>query len=158
MNTGIKFSCHGKKCLESCCGAFSGFSDKLTSIDEKSFQDIILTHNDAIKINESGYANYIFIGDDGLWRIKTDMYGVCSAFDSGKCLINDFKPTICKCFPLYLDAFVGLCYFKECPATEGVQTLKNFVNEIYPLLDMYEFWISYYKTLLNHKTESPTEI
>lgn len=151
MNT-EKFSCHGKKCLESCCGAFTGFSDKLTSIDGRAFQDIILTPSDAVKINENGYANYIFVGDDGLWRIKTNRYGVCSAFDSGKCLINGYKPTICRCFPLYLDAFVGLCYFKECPATKGDQILENFINEIQPLLDIYEFWLSYYKTLLTNIT------
>ncbi len=63
--------------------------------------------------------------------------------------MNDFKPTICKCFPLYLDAFIGLCAFKDCPSVKKDYTVENYSNELQYLLDMYEFWVSYYRNLID---------
>lgn len=148
MKGKMSFRCKGEQCSESCCGAFSGFSDRLFSVEGREFKDIILTPQDANRINGSIYKKYVFIGQDGIKRIKTDEQGVCSAYQSGKCLINDFKPTICKCFPLYLDAFIGLCAFKDCPSVEKVYTVENYLNELEYLINMYEYWISYYRNIV----------
>ncbi len=152
MDEEMPFCCQGEYCSESCCGAFSGFSDRLVSVEGRDFKDIILTPQDVNRLSGSIYEKYIITGADGIKRIRTDEKGVCVVYQSGKCLINDFKPTICRCFPLYLDAFVGLCAFKDCPSVEIAYTVKNYAKEIEYLLDMYEFWISHYKKLLK-KTE-----
>lgn len=143
-----KFNCLGVKCPDSCCGAYEGSSDRLLSVDGRSFIDIILTDLDVAKLKKSSFEKYIFIGIDGIYRVKTDEQGVCSAYISGKCAMNDLKPTICKCYPLYLDAFVGLCVLKECPAAKESYTIENYSKEISSMIDLYEFWISYYKSMI----------
>lgn len=148
MKREMSFRCQGELCSESCCGAFSGFSDRLFSVEGREFKDIILTPQDANRLDENIYKKYVFIGKDGIKRIKTDEQGVCSAYQSGRCLMNDFKPTICRCFPLYLDAFIGLCVFKDCPSVEADYTVKNYVNELEYLINMYEFWVSYYRNIV----------
>lgn len=152
MKGKTSFCCQGEQCLKSCCGAFSGFSDRLFSVEGRKFKDIILTPQDVDRLHESIYKKYVFIDEDGIKKIRTDEQGVCSAYQSGKCLINDFKPTICRCFPLYLDAFIGLCAFKDCPSAEESYTVENYAGELEYLLDMYEFWIAYYRDLIDkHK-------
>lgn len=145
----MSFQCQEEQCSKSCCGAFSGFSDRLLSVERRAFEDIVLTSKDINRLERSVYKKYIFTGKDGIKRIKTNEKGVCSAYRAGKCIINDFKPTICRCFPLYLDAFIGLCAFKDCPSVEETYTVENYANEIEYLLNMYEFWISYYRKLIN---------
>lgn len=149
MDEKMSFCCQGEQCSESCCGAFSGFSDRLFSVERRKFKDIILTPQDVNRLHGSIYNKYIFSDEDGLKKVKTDEQGVCSAYQSGKCLMNDFKPTICRCFPLYLDAFIGLCAFKDCPSVEEGYTIRNYAKELEYLLNMYEFWISYYRNLID---------
>ena len=145
----MDFQCKGDLCENSCCGAYSGFSDKLLSVDGRLFKDIILTAKDFERLDKPQFEQYIVSGADGLKRMKTDNVGVCAAFQNGKCLINEFKPTICRCYPLYLDEFVGVCSFKECPSVVPGSTLACYRNEIESLLEIYEFWISYYRKRLN---------
>ncbi len=140
------FSCYQQECNSSCCGAFTGFSDRLNSVDGRKFSDIILTDKDAKAILSSKYRELVYKGQDGLYRLKTAEDGACSAYIQGKCSINDLKPTICKCFPLYLDVFIGLCSQKDCIAADSRFDFQNYRNEIEPLLDMYEFWTKYYRT------------
>lgn len=142
------FLCQEELCAESCCGAFSGFSDKLVSVEGRTFKDIVLTPQDVNRLNKSIHKKYILTDTDGIKKIQTDEQGVCSAYQAGKCLMNDLKPTICRCFPLYLDAFIGLCAFKDCPSVDETYTVENYVNEIEYLLDMYEFWISHYRKII----------
>lgn len=151
MKNKKSFNCQGEKCTNSCCGAFEGFSDRLLSVDGRSFIDIILTDRDVIKLRGSSFEKYMFIGKDGIYRIKTSEQGVCSAYTSGKCAMNNLKPTICKCFPLYLDAFVGLCVLKDCPAVEESYKIENYSNEIGSMIELYEFWISHYKSMIDGK-------
>lgn len=139
------FCCRQQECTKSCCGIYAGFSDKLNSVDGRSFTDIILTDDDAQSLLNSEYRDLVYLGDDGLYRIATAEDGVCCAYRLGRCLINDLKPTICKCFPLYLDIFIGLCSQKECIAVDAQYKLLNFRNELEPLLNMCEFWITYYR-------------
>ena len=143
------FCCQQDLCPDSCCGAYSGFSDKLNSVDGREFKDIVHTDEDALILQNSAFSHLIYQGQDGLYRILTDTDGYCAAYKSGKCLINDFKPTICKCFPLYLDMFVGICSHKDCPAANADYTLFDYENEVQSLIKMCEFWISHYRKLMN---------
>ena len=143
------FSCQQDRCIDSCCGAYSGFYDKLISIDGRDFKDIVLTDEDVMAILNSEYFHLIYQGQDGLYRLLTDTDGYCAAYKSGRCLINDFKPTICKCFPLYLDMFVGICSHKNCPAAKADYTLFDYESEVQSLIKMSEFWISHYRKLLS---------
>ena len=138
------FNCLRHECKTSCCGAFNGFSDKLNSIDNRSFTDIILTYDDAKALLNSEYKDLVYHDDDNLYKIKTAEDGTCSAFKDGKCIINEIKPTICKCYPLYLDICIGLCSQKDCAAVHPQYTLNSYKNEIKPFLKMCEFWIQYY--------------
>ena len=141
------FSCSKQSCIVSCCGEFLGFSDRLNSVDGRVFSEIILTDEDAKNILCSEFKNLVYCGTDGLFRIATTENGCCGAFQSGRCTINDLKPTICRCFPLYLDLFIGLCSQKECQAVATEYTLASYKNELPYFLKMCEFWLEYYKKL-----------
>lgn len=142
------FSCQQQDCPDSCCGVFEGFSDRLISVEGRDFSEIILTDDDVSALLNSEYKELLFQGSDGLFRIATAEDGTCLALRSGKCIINQFKPTICKCFPLYLDLFIGLCANRECRATGEHSSLQFYKNELPHFLQMCEFWINYYKKLV----------
>lgn len=145
MNLDQKFYCNKQNCKKSCCGAFDGVSDRIAPIDNRSFKEIVLTLYDLEKIIASEFVDYIYIAKDGLGRVKTKTDGSCLAYESGQCLINDVKPTICRSFPLYLDIFVGLCTVKDCTAVKDEHNIKSYQNEIKYFLEMCEFWMSYYR-------------
>ena len=48
----MDFQCKGDLCENSCCGAYSGFSDKLLSVDGRLFKDIILTAKDFERLDK----------------------------------------------------------------------------------------------------------
>ena len=146
-----KFSCLQQNCREGCCGAYNGFSKSLTSVDKRDFKDILLTDRDAISLLNSKYREYVYQGSDGLYRILTAEDGCCKAYHNGKCLIEEVKPTICKCYPLYFDIFVGICSQLSCPAVDSCSDLWYYEDELLPLLNMCEFWITYYKKRIEQK-------
>lgn len=137
------FECVGDKCTRSCCGEFDGISPLLRSLEGRRFSDIILTPQDASRLLASEYSQLIYRDEDGLYKIKTDSDGTCSAFRDYKCVINDIKPTVCKGYPLYLDMFIGPCVLKDCFAVKPEDDYGTYLNELEPMLDMYEFWIKY---------------
>jgi Fe-S-cluster containining protein len=144
----MKFRCKKKECDISCCGKFSGITDKIVPIGQREFNEIILTNNDLQVLLQSKYSDYVYISYDGLGRVKTDSNGKCRAFSNDQCEINEFKPTICKCFPLYLDLFIGLCTIKSCPSTMEGLLENDYKSEIKSFIEMCEFWIGYYKERL----------
>jgi len=118
-------------------------------VEGRKFQDIVLTPQDVSNMDKKIINKYVFTGQDNIKRIRTDEKGLCSAYKLGRCVINDFKPTICRCFPLYLDAFVGLCAFKNCSSVKKSYTIEDYLDELEHLLNMYEFWISYYRCFID---------
>jgi Fe-S-cluster containining protein len=157
MNNRVNFCCQKQKCVKSCCGTFDGVTDRLSSIDGRTFKDIILTKKDLESIIGSQYEKYVYVAEDGIGRVKTTDDGFCSAYQSGHCMINDVKPTICQCFPLYLDVFIGLCVIKDCPSVKDKLTIESYKKEVEHFISMCEFWISHYKHKLmeiNRDSES----
>ena len=142
------FRCQQDKCLNSCCGAYSGFTDILCSVEHRPFKDIVLTSDDYESMYNAGLYQYIYIAEDGLGRMKISDDGVCSAFSNGKCLVNDLKPTVCKCYPLCIDVLTGLCSFRACPSVEDSFDINSYREQLDALICMYEFWISRYKEAL----------
>lgn len=147
MAENIPFKCHGETCSFQCCGDYDGAENVLKPLSSRSFKDIILTEKDVEVIKLHGMEQLVFWDKDGLGHIKTTPDGYCFAYKNGKCVINEFKPTICKAYPLYMDIFVGLCVHKECPAVTSEQSLNSFSAELVPFLEMCEFWIHYYSSL-----------
>lgn len=143
MKTKELFTCAGDKCIHSCCGEFDGISPLLRSLEGRRFSDIVLTPQDAARLLTSKYSQLIYRDEDGLYKIKTDADGACRAFKDHKCVINDIKPTVCKAYPLYLDMFIGLCVLNDCIAVKYDDNYKTYLNELEPMLDMYDFWIKY---------------
>lgn len=137
------FTCAGDKCTHSCCGEFDGISPLLRSLEGRRFSDIVLTPQDASRLLASEYSQLVYCDEDGLYKIKTDADGACSAFQDHKCVINDIKPTVCKAYPLYLDMFIGLCVLNDCIAVKYDDNYKTYLNELGPMLDMYDFWIKH---------------
>lgn len=139
------FTCARLECDNCCCEEYEGFSGSLNSVDGRSFTSIILTYDEASVLLESPYASLVCADNDDLYHIRTDDKGYCSAFIDGKCVINDLKPLVCRCYPLYLDIMVGLCTHKKCPVTNPNQGISYYEKEIPSLIKLCEFWVSYYK-------------
>ena len=151
MSSKEKFNCKKQKCTSSCCGAFNGISDSMIPIGTRKFYDIILTPKDLEHLHNSHFKDFIYIAEDGIGRVKTAEDGTCQAFKAGKCLLNKFKPTICQCFPLYLDIFIGLCAIKNCPSVTEDHTIESFTSELEKLIEMSEFWLTHYKQTLKKR-------
>jgi len=142
------FRCKKQECDINCCGKFGGITDNLIPIGGREFTEIILTKNDLHALLQSKYSEYVYIASDGLGRVKTDSNGECQAYRNRQCEINEFKPTICKSFPLYLDLFIGLCAIKSCPPTEQKLLENDYKSEIKSFIEICEFWVEHYKERL----------
>jgi len=77
-------------------------------------------------------------------RLNED--GSCKAFINGQCFIHDFKPSICRAFPFYIDMFVGLCVVSgSCPGVgAGWTLLEDIRPEINAAKSIYNFWVNEY--------------
>jgi hypothetical protein len=139
------FCCLRDKCQTSCCGAFNGVSERISSVEDRKHTDIILTPSDMNRIIDSKYKDLIIVGEDGLGRVRTTDNGRCLAYDNGICKLNEVKPTICCCYPLYLDMFSGVCTINDCPSVRPEYDCRSYIRELSYLIEMYEFWIDYYK-------------
>lgn len=146
----INFRCKTCSCKHSCCGPFAGISNEITNIDNRPFDEIVLTPDDYKTLMENGYESLI---EKGISKTNGKEYykmalaedGTCKAFVNGTCSIYKFSPTLCKAFPFYFDIFSGLCAI-DC---EGFSD-DNWVDlkELKPMIDraksMYQFWIDFY--------------
>lgn len=145
----FKFICKRENCEQQCCSSFEGFSQHLRPIESRFFSEIILTSVDIKALTDNGFSKYIYTKKDGNSYLKTTPTGICCAYTNGNCAINDFKPTICKAYPFYLDMFSGLCAIRNCPGISYQETaINDYKNELNSLLDIYEHWIKYYRTLI----------
>lgn len=143
-----KFHCSGQNCPHSCCGSFCQVSDRLYPTGQINFQEIILLPEDRTALLQVGREDLIIDKPDGFSVIKTAKDGTCAALNQGQCSVYKARPAICKCFPLYIDLYAGICIDKHCPNTEGL-TLESFDSETKDsLLKIYEFWIETYRAKL----------
>ena len=141
------FHCLGLECPNHCCGDFNGFSGRLTSLSGIDFTEIILTEKDKLRLEKASLNNLIVDNATGIFTIKTSEKGTCAALQDGRCTIYEFRPAICRAFPLYLDFYVGLCVDKMCPAFDG-QRNDDYKEALENLIEVYSFWINYYSKMI----------
>ena len=146
----INFSCRMHLCQSSCCGPFAGITSNLTSIDERPFEEIVLTDEDYNKIYSSGHAELIeeavseHMGKK-YYKMALEKDGTCKALCNGLCTINDIKPTLCKAFPFYFDMFSGLCAIDCEGFSDDYWTeIENCQYALDAAKKMYEFWLKFY--------------
>ena len=142
VNGRINYICLRQKCPNSCCGPFGGVQRGIDSIEGRSFAEIVLTTEDYRRLLDAGCAHLIERDSNGECHMRLLEDGSCMAFEDGKCSINDYKPTLCRAFPFYVDMFVGLCGIISCPGFGRGWTLLSQLNpEIEATLKLYNFWI-----------------
>ncbi len=146
----INFSCRMHLCQNSCCGPFAGITSHLTNIEERPFEEIVLTPEDYKKIYSAGHAELIeeayseHMGKK-YYKMALECDGTCKALKNGLCSINDIKPTLCKAFPFYFDMFSGLCAI-DCEgfSDEYWTEVENCSYALESAKEMYEFWLDFY--------------
>ncbi len=146
----INFVCCQNHCNHTCCGPFVGISDELKSLENRPFDEIVLTTEDYELIFSSGFENFVEkavspITGKEYYKMALKEDGTCKALVEGKCSIHDVNPTLCKAFPFYFDMFAGLCAI----SCEGFSD-KNWVDlkDVEPYIEaakkMYSFWLDFY--------------
>ena len=141
-----EFCCWGKDCPNHCCGPYDGVSPNLRPLGSVKMSEIILLPKDVEALKEAGCHDIICRDDSGIDRIDTAPDGTCAALIDGKCSIYSCRPTICKAYPLYLDMFTGVCALTECCAVSDKMSLDEQPEMLESLLDIYQYWIDYYRT------------
>lgn len=146
----INFSCRRHLCQSSCCGPFSGITTGLSSVDDRPFEEIVLTPEDYERIYAAGYVDLIekaYSRQTGksYYKMALEKDGTCRALERGLCSIQGVKPTLCRAFPFYIDLFAGLCAI-DCEgfSDEYWTELKDCEYAIQAAKDMYGFWIDFY--------------
>lgn len=141
----LKFHCLGGDCPSSCCGSFCPVSDRLRPTGQIGFQEIILLPKDRAALVKAGREDLIVDKPDGLSTIKTAKDGTCAALEQGRCTVYQARPAVCRCFPLYIDLYAGICVDGSCPVSDGL-TLASFDAQTKEaLLEIYEYWIEVYR-------------
>lgn len=146
----INFCCKMHHCTHSCCGRFSGITSELDNIDNRPFDEIVLTSEDFQKLYENGYAYLIEEGyseemQKPYYKMALEPDGTCKALVNGKCSIHNINPTLCKAFPFYFDMFSGLCAIKcEGFSDEYWTDLADYQQNFEYAKKMYEFWLDFY--------------
>ena len=144
----INFSCRMHLCQHNCCGPFSGITSHLTNIEDRPFDEIVLTPADYKKIYSAGHAEVIEEAVSShtgkkYYKMALEPNGTCKALCL--CTINDIKPTLCRAFPFYFDMFSGLCAI-DCEgfSDEYWTELENCNYALEAAKEMYEFWLDFY--------------
>lgn len=146
----INFCCKMYACKNSCCGPFSGVSDELDNIDNRPFDEIVLTQEDYRKLFDNGLIDLIEEGyspemNKKYYKMALEKDGTCKAFVNGKCSIHEISPTLCKAFPFYFDIFSGLCAITCEGFSDDYWTdLKNYQQNFENAKKMYSFWMDFY--------------
>ena len=146
----INFRCKAQNCKHSCCGPFAGISSELTNIDNRPFDEIILTPEDVARFRAQGREDLIEEGISPVngkkyYKIALDPDGTCKALQNGTCSIYQFSPTLCKAFPFYFDMFSGLCAI-DCEgfSDDNWVELEHFDSYIECAKKMYRYWMDFY--------------
>ena len=143
-----KFRCLGKDCPNHCCGAYDGFSPVLRPLGSVRMSEIILLPEDVKALQNAGYDHLIQWGQDGIAKILTAPDGTCAALQDGKCSVYAQRPAICRAYPLYMDMYSGVCALTECKAIPEEMPLEEYKEELRNLLNIYQYWIDFYKKKL----------
>lgn len=151
INGKINFECKLDHCKKCCCGPFSGINSRLSNVEGRPFNEIVLTEEDYDLLYSYGRADLIKTGTFSMngkkyYTMALNEDGSCKAWIEGRCSINKYKPTLCRAFPFYIDMFSGLCAIMCEGFTDEVCT---DMDDMWPSLDaarkMYEFWVKFYR-------------
>jgi len=127
--------------------SLKGFVDGAISFFTPDFNEIYLTDEDIVKLNNAGKRDLYEGHANGEIVIKLEKDLKCKAFKGGSCSINDIKPTMCKAFPFYIDMFGGLALVGD--TCEGVgygwTDATDFKGEVEACIKMYEYWLKLIK-------------
>ncbi len=148
----INFSCRKHLCQNSCCGPFSGISQELNNIDNRPFEEIVLTQEDYDRIYSAGYIELVEQSvskqtGKKYFKMSLKADGTCCALSNGLCTINGIKPTLCQAFPFYFDMFSGLCAIDCEGFSDDYWTeLSSCRYALVAAKKMYKFWLDFYST------------
>ena len=141
------FNCLGKDCPNHCCGAYDGITSVLRPLGQVTMSEIILLPQDVRRLIDAGYAQLVREGEDGIARIDTAPDGTCAALVDGRCSVYEYRPAICRAYPLYIDMYSGVCALTECPAVPPDMRPEDYPEAMEALLDIYQYWIGRYRKL-----------
>lgn len=148
----INFSCRMHLCQHNCCGPFCGVASDLSSVDERPFEEIVLTPEDYEKIYAAGHVELVEEAvskqtGKPYYKMSLEPDGTCRALHKGLCSINSIKPTLCRAFPFYYDMFAGLCAIDCEGFSDDYWTeLENCRYALDAAKDMYQFWLDFYQS------------
>ena len=155
----INFACRMHLCQHSCCGPFAGVAADITNVEDRPFEEIVLTPEDYKKIYSAGHAALIEEGysehmGKSYYKMALESDGTCRALRDGLCTIQDTKPTLCRAFPFYFDMFSGLCAI-DCEgfSDEYWTEIENCQYALEAAKRMYEFCLDFY----NGKESDPQQ-
>ena len=147
----INFCCLKQACKHNCCGPFSGVTKHLNNIENRPFDEIVLTQEDVDRLIRDGRYDLVeeAYSEDmkkNYYKMALETDGTCKAHRNGRCAIQGVKPTLCRAFPFYFDMFSGLCAI-ECEGfgEQGWTEMKELEGCFEAARKMYEFWIDFYK-------------
>lgn len=153
VNGKINFECKMESCKNCCCGVFKGITNRLSNVDHRPFDEIVLTEEDYENLYRCGRSDLIEEGyseqmGKKYFRMALEEDGSCKALVDGKCSINQYKPTLCRAFPFYFDMFSGLCAVNcEGFSDEHMTDLKDSLPSFEAARKMYTFWIDFYSDI-----------
>lgn len=153
VNGMINFECRGDSCKNCCCGVFKGVNDRLSNIDSRPFDEIVLTEEDYENLYKCGRSDLIEEGYSNQMhknyrRLVLNKDGSCPARIDGKCSIYAYRPTLCRAFPFYFDMFTGLCAVScEGFSDDRRVDLKDCAPAFEAARKMYVFWTEFYKDM-----------
>ena len=143
-----RFHCKTPACSKHCCKSYNGNADRLQSIDNNNFSEIILLPEDKERLLAAGYECLVKeSGNKHHFIIATEEDGTCLALENDICTIYDLRPAICRAYPLYLDMFAGICEQRECSGVIDGDPREYNKETISSAIDVYEYWIKYYKNI-----------
>lgn len=141
--------CDVNNCKHNCCASFNGVSETISPFGKSfKFSDIILSKDDCSILIDNGY-QYMIESKNGINKLKTLHNGLCSALKNNRCSIYEYRPTVCRAFPFYIDMFAGLCTITDCCVAPKEGKIIDYSEEIKAAISVYKNWIEYYEDILN---------
>lgn len=157
----INFECRADSCKHCCCGVFEGVTKRISSVDGRPFDEIVLTEEDYNNLYVCGRSNLIGEGYSPqmrkkYYRLNLNEDGSCKALEDGKCSIYAHRPTLCRAYPFYFDMFAGLCAINcEGFSDDRLVPLESCAPSFEAARKMYVFWTDFYRDM--GEDPSPTE-
>lgn len=149
----INFECCADSCKHCCCGVFSGVNSRITSVDGRRFDEIVLTDEDYDNLYACGRSDLIARGystqmKKRYYHLDLNEDGSCKALVNGRCSIYKHRPTLCRAYPFYFDMFAGLCAINCEGFSDSLMVpIEEYAPSFEAARKMYIFWTDFYKDM-----------